>query len=92
VKTMKCISILVLSVMLGSAVSLAEPMPQPVLEAPTPIAPKKDKRLELFKEWWLWSLVATLAAGTVVTSVVLAARPGGSLSSESQDVALTVRF
>jgi len=56
-------------------------------------AQRKARRLESFKDWWLWSLVAVLSAGTIVTSVVIATVPRGSLNTfGAGTMAVTVRF
>jgi len=93
---MKTISRALLSAMLACSVALAETAPSP----PTPVAvqsaqsaQKKARRVESFKGWWLWSLVAVLSAGTIVTSVVIATVPRGSLNTYGAGtVAVTVRF
>ena len=43
-------------------------------------------------EWWLCGVAAVLSAATVVTTVVVATRPGGSLNTGVGTMGLTVRF
>jgi hypothetical protein len=88
---------LVLLVMLAAGVARADVGPPPVSPAAVPAAPSRERRAEVFKEWWLWTLVAVLSAGTIVTSAVVAAMPGRALKdgvpgAGSQPMALTVRF
>jgi hypothetical protein len=77
---MRLIAALLLSLTLVSSVSLADVPPPPTAA---------ERRSQVFKEWWLWTLVAVLSAGTVVTSVVVATVP---LHTSPETMALTVRF
>lgn len=82
----------VLSAMLACSVALAETVPPPR----TPAAVQSAQRKESSKDWWLWSLVAVLSAGTIVTSVVIVTVPRGSLNFYAPvgagAMAVTVRF
>ena len=55
-------------------------------------AQKKERRKEAFKDWWVWSLTAAFTTATIVTSVVIATVPRGSLNPQTETMALTVRF
>jgi hypothetical protein len=88
----------VLMTMLTCGGALAETVPPPLLTPPAAqsVQAKRARRLESFKDWWLWSLVAVLSAGTIVTSVVIATVPRGSLNTNSPvgagSMAVTARF
>jgi hypothetical protein len=91
--TMKTISrAAVLLAMLTCSMALAETAPPPLTPA-AQSAQRRARRMESFKDWWLWSLVAVLSTGTIVTSVVIATVPRGSLNTFGDGaMAVTVRF
>jgi hypothetical protein len=86
------VAVLILCALLASSVALAEPTRPPLTPA-AQSAQKKDRH-DALKQWWVWSLVAALSAGTVVTSVIIATSPRGSSggNSTSGTAGLTVRF
>jgi anti-sigma factor RsiW len=93
---MRTISRVVLSVMLVCSVALAESVPPAPTAAADQSAQRRARRRESFKNWWLWSLVAVLSTGTIVTSVVIATVPRGSLNPNESvgvgNMAMMVRF
>jgi hypothetical protein len=84
---MRILTTLLLSLMLASAPAMAD--------AP-PGEQTAHRHAGMSSGWWIWTLVAVLSAGTVVTSVVVATMPRGSLNRgpavDSGTMGLTVRF
>ena len=82
---------LVVAAVLTCNVALAETIPPTPTSAPAQRAQQKARR-EISIEWWLCGVAAVLSAATVVTTVVVATRPGGSLNTGVGTMGLTVRF
>jgi len=84
---MKTLAAVILSATLAAGVAWADP---------APIAPARvvEHRRTLASQWWIWTAVALLAAGTITTTAVIATRDSWDPPAKeiAVPVALTVRF